>query len=57
MENSQSFTDNVSAWIVTPAVEAKAFPFPDILDPKLANALQKMVSPIFIPISSKHLSQ
>ena len=40
-KSSQSFTDNVSAWIVTPAVEAKAFPFPENLDPKLTGALDK----------------
>lgn len=41
-KNDQSFMDNVSAWISTPAVKPRTVPFPDNLDLRLAKGLYRL---------------
>ncbi len=41
-KNDHSFMDNVSAWITTPAINARTVPFPDNLNDCLSKGLHKL---------------
>ena len=41
-KQTQAFADNISAWIVTPAIDADRRPFPETLNPNLKSGLQSL---------------